>query len=304
MVTGINAAATLLAGLSTFGTTMAASIGCVAGLFVVLLIALIVVKARAAKRADEEEEVEQPREEVQPQPEQEEVQPEEVQPEEAREEEQPEEVQPQEVQPEPEPEPEEEAQPEEAHGVKPVIIPVGEEDDADNALTYNRSFEARLIQADDELKNYYSVIKNAILAYKGVNARMSWKYEKYSFKRNPFAKLIIKGKTLCLYLPLDPAEFAESKYKIEDVSGISQFAETPVLYRIKNDRRLKYAAELIAQVGEKLGVERTDRAEEDYYMPYCGTLTLIERGLIKRVIQDKKTAFIAGASEADDGEND
>ena len=299
MVTGINAAATLLAGLSTFGTTMAASIGGVAGLFVVLLIALIVVKARAAKRADEEEEVEQPREEVQPQPEQEEVQPEE-----AREEEQPEEVQPQEVQPEPEPEPEEEAQPEEAHGVKPVIIPVGEEDDADNALTYNRSFEARLIQADDELKNYYSVIKNAILAYKGVNARMSWKYEKYSFRRNPFAKLIIKGKTLCLYLPLDPAEFAESKYKIEDVSGISQFAETPVLYRIKNDRRLKYAAELIARVGEKLGVERTDRAEEDYYMPYCGTLTLIERGLIKRVIQDKKTAFIAGASEADDGEND
>ena len=203
-----------------------------------------------------------------------------------------------EPEPAPEPEPEPAVAEEAAAASEPVAV---EEDDADNSLRYNRSFEARLIQSDDELKGRYSVIKNELMAYKKLSCRMSWKKESFSYRRNPVAKLLIKGKTLCLYLALNAADYADSKYKLEDVSEISQFADTPALYRLKNDRRVKYAAELIAVIMERLGVERREIPQVDYYQPYCGTLTLINRGLIKRVVEDEKTAFIKRSPEAAQG---
>lgn len=180
------------------------------------------------------------------------------------------------------------------------------EDSSENAMRYNRSFRARLIQSDDELKEWYATIKNTIMAYERVSSRISWKYESFSYRRNAVAKLFIKGKTLYLYLPLKAADYLDTKYKLEDVSKVSQFADTPALYKLKSERRVKYAQELIAEICERLGSKHTDREPVDYYEPYNSDVALIKKGLVKRVIEDAKTSFIgaSGFSKEQDEDTD
>ena len=101
---------------------------------------------------------------------------------------------------------------------------------------------------------------------------------------------------MCLYLALNPSDYADSKYGVEDAAEISMFADTPALYRIKSDKRVRYATELIAEVFKKLGTHKTAREPVDYYEPYNGTMALIEKGLVKRVIEDADESFIGASS--------
>lgn len=147
---------------------------------------------------------------------------------------------------------------------------------------YNRSFSAKLIQSEEKVKRYYSELKNALLAYKKVVPRVSWRHESFRYGRPSVAKFVIRGKTLCLCLALNPADYAESKYIVDDMSRYAKFANTPLLYRIKNDRRCRYAKELIAKLFD--GAEPSDHTEEDFSdIPYEETQPLVERGLIKIV---------------------
>ena len=82
---------------------------------------------------------------------------------------------------------------------------------------YNRSFSAKLIQADEKVKRYYSQLKNALLAYAKVAPRVSWRHESFRYGRPSVAKFVIRGKTLCLCLALDPADYSESKYIVDDM---------------------------------------------------------------------------------------
>lgn len=147
---------------------------------------------------------------------------------------------------------------------------------------YNRSFEAKLIQSDDTVKRYYSELKNCLLSYKKVTSRISWRHESFRKGRPAAAKFVIRGKTLCLCLALDPENYEESKYIVDDMSRYARFAGTPLMYRIKNERRLRYAKELIAFLFG--GTEPSGHEDEDFAaIPYEDTQSLVERGLIKIV---------------------
>ncbi len=170
---------------------------------------------------------------------------------------------------------------------------------------YNRSFSAKLIQADEKVKRYYSELKNTILQYKKVVPRVSWRHESFRYGRPSVAKFVIRGKTLCLCLALNPADYAESKYIVDDMSRYAKFANTPLLYRIKNDRRCRYAKELIAKLFD--GAELSDHEEEDFSdIPYEETQALVEKGLIKVVsyeevaISEQPEENIAEEFEDDD----
>ncbi len=154
---------------------------------------------------------------------------------------------------------------------------------AQGGTLYNKSFTAKLIQSGDEVKSRYAALKNELMSYKKVKARMSWKRESFRIGRKIAARFGYRGNTLCVYLPLDSALYAGSKYKVEDVSGYNAYADTPCMYRLKNERRARYAAELVSAVMGAWGTERAERAAEDYYQPYETTEALIEKGLIKVV---------------------
>lgn len=162
-------------------------------------------------------------------------------------------------------------------------------------MRYNRSFAAKLIQSDDKLKSYYGEIKNELMRYK-VKTRTSWKYETFKHGRKLLAKIAVRGKTLGLYLALDPAAYAGTKYKINDVSSVAKNAAVPVLYKIKNDRRCKYSKDLIAAVMSANGLEAGEEKTDDYVAryPYEEIEPLIERGLVK-LLKWKENS--AGAEE-------
>lgn len=162
---------------------------------------------------------------------------------------------------------------------------------------YNRSFSAKLIQSEQTVKDYYSTLKNELLAY-GAVSRVSWKHESFRTGRNTRAKFVIRGKTLCLCLALDAADYSASKYIVDDMSKYVSYAATPLLYRIKNARRCRYAAELIAAL---FGAEnRTDRAEEDFSaIPWQDTASLVEEGLIK-VVRTERVRLTEGQAPVEE----
>ena len=88
-------------------------------------------------------------------------------------------------------------------------------DENENKLVIKcrRSCLANIIQSQNELtKAFYSELKNYIMSFKGVKARMSWRHESFNKGRQQLFKLKIRGKTICLYCALDPAEFDVNKY--------------------------------------------------------------------------------------------
>ncbi len=177
---------------------------------------------------------------------------------------------------------------------EPVVV---EEESFRGTLRYNKSFTARLIQSDDDLKHWYTEVKNELLSYKKAKARMSWKKEIFRIGRDTVARFGFRGKTLCIFFPLNPIEFEGTKYKLEDVSDNSSFSETPCMFRLKNARRVKYAIELIALIAANLGAPRIERESEDFFMPYEGIVELINKGLIKRNVKNASDEAIFRKTE-------
>lgn len=154
---------------------------------------------------------------------------------------------------------------------------------------YNKSFTAKLIQAKDEVREYYNSIKNYVLSYKKVKAKISWSHENVHIGKEKICWFVFKGKSLYLYLPLNAQDYADSKYKVEHINS-KRYEEVPCEYKIKNARRAKYATELIAKVMERFEVPFIEREVEDYISayPYEETLSLLKKGLIK-VTKSKHT---------------
>ena len=102
------------------------------------------------------------------------------------------------------------------------------------------------------------------------------------FRSDCVARLGIRGKTLCLYLPLNVADFEGTKYKVEDVSDVVANEDASCMYRIKNNRRLAYAKELIALVMKPTGCVKGVQEHVDYAaLTYETDEELMQRGLIK-----------------------
>lgn len=165
-----------------------------------------------------------------------------------------------------------------------------EGDEIDNALVtlvsgtkvfvqYRRSFRARLIQADDEMKDYYNGLRSELLSYVGVKERVSWNYDSYNVGRRQFAKINANRKSIILYLALAPASVDE-KYTFRDVSEKKRYAAVPVRYKITGSRSFKYAIELIAQAAAEFGLDYK-RFEEKLDIPYEERDELIKKRLIK-----------------------
>ena len=148
-------------------------------------------------------------------------------------------------------------------------------------IRYYRSFTANLIQADDLVKLWYNELKNNLLSYKKIKSRISWRYETFRYGRKLIAKFRFRGKKLCLFLPLNALDFVDTKYKVEDVSSNKNYIETPCMYRIKNNRRVKYAKYLISLVTEAYAIPSLEKERVDYYKPYEDLDTLLNQGLIK-----------------------
>ena len=144
---------------------------------------------------------------------------------------------------------------------------------------YKKSFVAKLSLSSDDTLAYYSDLKNELLSYKKIKERTSWGYETFRRGRKLIAKLAVRGKTLRLYVALDPSNFE----KAIDVSHVKSHASVPCLLKIKNPRRLGYAKALISLAMQEAEVARKEIEYVDYTetFVYRDLESLIAAGLIK-----------------------
>ena len=192
---------------------------------------------------------------------------------------------PEEEQPEDIDEPEEEPEKSEAEPL-PIELTAAS---LEYTTVYNKSFMARLSQADDEIKSRYNEIKNHILSYKKVKARVSWGFDSFNSGRNRLIRIQCKGKRLIMYLALNPSDL-DRKYRVKDVGEVSRYREVPAMIKIKSERSLKYAKELVDKImAENELVLKTAYEAVDYTVPYMETEDLIANGLIKTRVAVKRS---------------
>jgi hypothetical protein len=189
--------------------------------------------------------------------------------------------------PAPEPEPEREEYEDDDDDESSTFVTEGVE-----RVRYDRSFKAKHIQMKDESKEWYSTLKNELLSYQRVKSRLSWRKETFRIGRMPLARFVIRGKTLCLLLAIEPSGLQGTKFTVDDVSAVAATADTPCQYRIKSARRAKYAKELIGIVMKELNMRKIpDYVAQDFFVPYEGTVALMEKGLTKRVVSESTRTF-------------
>lgn len=166
--------------------------------------------------------------------------------------------------------------------------------DAETGLVIRlkKSFTAKLKQSDEDVKVYYSLIKNELTSYKKINSNVSWHGDRFNFGRDTVAKMNICGKTLCLYLALDPEdpEFKTTVYHQKNVGGQKAYESTPFMVKVKSDAAAKKAVRLATALAEKLAAEKEENfVEVDYVDEYAYETTkkLYEDGFIKATKEKK-----------------
>lgn len=136
----------------------------------------------------------------------------------------------------------------------PVEEPFAELDEEDafaSLKANNKTFEERLAEAEDIVKQGYEEINAKLLSYKKVSVRVSKKYVSYRVGRELIAKLVIRGKTLRCYLALDPETYEVTKLHHKDESEFSTYKEVPMMMRVRSNRAIKNTVRLVEDIATK-----------------------------------------------------
>lgn len=131
-----------------------------------------------------------------------------------------------------------------------------------------RTFENKLRQSDDDAKEYYSVIKNKMLAFDGVKSRVSKLADTFKCNGEVVCKITVSGKTLLVNLCLDCSKYDAKYFKFVDVGDMSKFADTPMRIKIKNKLTLKRCLEIIDLMFAEKNVLSSATENVDYVSQY------------------------------------
>lgn len=167
-------------------------------------------------------------------------------------------------------------------------------------VRYKTSFLARFIQSEEKLQDYYSVLKNVLMSYKGIESSLGWTCETFTYGTETCAKINVVDKMLLLYLALDPERYHNYKYHYSYTAYKYKGSKVPMFVKIKSERALKYAIELIMALMRDLTLESVDMPDIDYRRPYETVPGLIDRGLIKIVASNGKA--VEESSDVNTGE--
>lgn len=166
-------------------------------------------------------------------------------------------------------------------------------------IRYEKTFEAKLRLASEEIKGYFVGIANALLSYDKVKMRQSRTDCAFYSGRTRIARITIKGKALYFYTALAP-EALPPAYYVRNVSGIKRYAATPSLLRVRSTRWMKYAMQTVDMLAEKFALGLSDKPTdvldtEDFSMMTFDEL--LANGLIRRVSADRRAGNTEIADE-------
>ena len=170
--------------------------------------------------------------------------------------------------------------------------PIAQIDEIDSRLRYRNSYTARLTMSSERAKELYRGFKGYALSYERVRSRISWGGETFFAGKSPLARLNVTGNTLKIYFPLDPSEVGQ-RYRAQDKRGVKKYALTPVMVKVRSDRALRRARELLDLAAKKLMLQRgaaTERVldNEELLRREASRRELIDKGFIKSDISFKE----------------
>lgn len=123
-------------------------------------------------------------------------------------------------------------------------------------------FAEKVLSFGEFEKHAYNELKNEILSYQYIRSKISTNFDSFRSKRVNLAKISMGGKTLKLFLALDPEAFDEKRYRQTDMSSRISYEEVPFMVKIKSELAIRRAKELIASLMEKY-----DIAKDKVYRP-------------------------------------
>lgn len=141
----------------------------------------------------------------------------------------------------------------ESEDVEPIVI-----GDVDGEAK-DTSFASKLLSLDKSVQEYYDKINNEFGTFRRVHGRVSQKGVSYRLGRDLIAKLTIRGKTMRLNLALDTADFEQKIYFQKDMRDVKAYQEIPFMVKVKSDRGLTKALQLIEALAVKENMEKKAR---------------------------------------------
>ena len=165
---------------------------------------------------------------------------------------------------------------------------------ADTIKRRTSTMRGRLRYGSDVNKAIYEELVNHLLQYKNVTRSLTNRADNFKSKGSLLAKITLTGKTLKLYLPLDAELYDYDKYH-QLITEKNGYEEVPFTIKVKSNRGLKYAKELIDEAMAQKGVERKKKAGEKKSFK---ELILLQKGSL--LIKAKKTDKLRSRVDSQD----
>ena len=137
------------------------------------------------------------------------------------------------------------------------------EEEADWNRSVRQPFINRIITADADIKANYNEIKNEILSY-GVKSRLSRGGDIFRLHNKRYVKIFLVGKTLKVYLALDPENYKDSTIPYEDVGASPACADIPMLFKVRSGLSVRRCKELVRATMEKDGLKQKEVKDKNW----------------------------------------
>lgn len=120
------------------------------------------------------------------------------------------------------------------------------------------SFIERLSAMDESVIEWHSQLQEHLTSYRKVKSRYSARCDSYRMGRDLLAKMAIGGKTLKLYLAVDPEDAAldDGKYHQRDLSETSAYQEVPFMLPIRSNLAVRKACRVIDYMMENFNIPK------------------------------------------------
>ena len=147
------------------------------------------------------------------------------------------------------------------------VLSDSEIEDMLNKKVYEKKcFIEKLLNLDYVQKDNYNLLKNTIMRYENIKNRTSNSYDTFLYKNKVIIKLGVMGKSIRLYLALDPNNYEKSKFPHKDVSDKIRHKNTPYMMKISSNLSVKRAGKLINELLTSLSLENKNDYENINYV--------------------------------------
>lgn len=130
------------------------------------------------------------------------------------------------------------------------VAPAKKDEDAGEQQYERISFMDRIKTVDQELKDLYNELKSEIMSY-GVKSRVAAGGDTFRLHTKTYVKMTIAGKSMKLYLALNPKDYKGTTYPFQDVSHKNMYKEIPFVFKVKSPLSVQRAKTLIADTMAK-----------------------------------------------------